>query len=92
MDARDMFGSYCSPEEAAAAAADETDKALGAVISMLAGLFMEKRNIRMELEELDTTMDEDEVAELEWRLKMIKSEESSLHRIESGLQSRLRVA
>ena len=65
-----------------------TDKALGAVISMLAELYLEKRTIRMQLEDTD---DEDIIGDLEWRLKMIRNEESSLHRIESGLQSRIKV-
>ena len=82
---------YTSVEEAIGCAQDETDKALGAVVAMLAGLYAEKRRIRLALEELDTLEDEDEVGELEWRLKMLRNEESSLHRIESGLQSRLKV-
>jgi hypothetical protein len=82
------FGAYLTPEEAMAADADATDKTLGAVIAMLAGLYVEKRAIRTQL---DATDDEDEIAELEWKIKMIRNEESSLHRIESGLQSRLKV-
>lgn len=79
---------YTSVEEAIGCAQDQTDKALGAVIAMLAELYREKRDIRVTLEGTD---DEDEIADLEWRLKMIRNEESSLHRIESGLQSRLKV-
>ena len=82
------FGAYLTPEEAMQADAASTDRTLGAVISMLAGLYLEKRSIR---QQLDATDDEDEIAELEWRIKMIRSEESSLHRIESGLQSRLKL-
>lgn len=82
---------YTSVEEAIGCAQSETDRALGAVLALLAGLYMEKKNIRLRLEELDADSDEDEVSELEWRLKMLRNEESSLHRIESGLQSRLKV-
>jgi hypothetical protein len=82
------FGAYLTPEESMCADASSTDRTLGAVISMLAGLYLEKRNIRMQLEATD---DEEEIAELEWKLKSIRSEESSLHRIESGLQSRLKM-
>lgn len=84
----DPFGAYLTPEEAMQADSASTDRTLGAVIAMLAGLYMEKRSIRMQL---DATDDDDEIAELEWRIKMIRSEESSLHRIESGLQSRLKM-
>lgn len=83
-----MWGPYLTPEEASCAAVDQTDKTLGAVISMLAELYMEKRTIRMQLEDTD---DEEIIGDLEWRLKMIRNEESSLHRIESGLQSRIKV-
>ena len=85
---KNIWGPYLTPEEASAADASATDKALGAVISMLAEAYLEKRKVRMQLEQTD---DEDEIAELEWKLKMIRNEESSLHRIESGLQSRLKV-
>lgn len=91
LNTSDIFGGYLDPHEAAAAALDQTDKALGAVISMLTQLYLEKRNIRMALQQLDVESDDDEIGELEWRLKMIRGEESSLHRIESGLQSRLKV-
>ena len=79
---------YRTPEEAAQASADQTDKALGAVIAMLYALYLEKRNIGLELSRTD---DEEDIGDLEWRLKLLKSEESSLHRLESGLQSRLKV-
>ncbi len=82
-----MIDGYMSPEEAAAASLDQTDKALGAVIAMLYELYMEKRNIRLQIE---TEMDEEMIGELEYQLKLLKSEETSLHRIESGLQSRCR--
>lgn len=82
---------YTSVEEALGCAQSETDRALGAVLAMLAGLYFEKKAIRLRLQELDADTDEDEVAELEWSLKMLRNEESSLHRLESGLQSRLKV-
>ena len=56
---------------------------------MLTTLYLEKRNIRLQLEATD---DEDEIGEWEWKLKMLRAEESSLHKIESGLQSRLSAA
>lgn len=79
---------YQSPEEAAAASTDQTDKALGAVIALLADLYAQKRILRVALENTD---DDDEIGDLEWRLKLLRQEESSLHRLESGLQSRLKV-
>lgn len=79
---------YQTPEEAAQASADQTDKALGAVISMLYALYQEKRNLGLLLSRTD---DEEEIGDIEWRLKHLRSEESSLHRLESGLQSRLKV-
>lgn len=84
----DAMGPYLSPLEATQAAADETDKALGAVVSMLYVLYQEKRQLRIMIQRVD---DDETIGELEWELKQIKSEESSLHRIESGLQSRLKV-
>jgi hypothetical protein len=85
---RDVWGPYISPEEASTAATGETDKALGSVLSMLIELFLEKQAIRRVL---DCTEDEDDIAGYEYKLKLIRGEESSLHRIESGLQSRLKV-
>jgi len=87
METTTMQG-YLTPEEASEASIDQTDKALGAVVAMLYGLYLEKRNLRMQLQRTD---DDDEIGELEWQLKHIRSEESSLHRLESGLQSRLKV-
>lgn len=83
-----MIDGYMSVEEAQEAATGQTDRALGAVIAMLYQLYMEKRALRIQLE---TEMDEEIASTIEWRLKHLKQEESSLHRIESGLQSRLRV-
>lgn len=79
---------YMTPEEAAQASVDQTDKALGAVIAMLYALYLEARNLRLRIV---SEQDEDILGELEWELKMIRREESSLHRLESGLQSRLKV-
>jgi hypothetical protein len=79
---------YLSVEDAQAASLDQTDKALGCVISMLYSLYLEKRNLRLELEQ---EQDEEMIGEMEWKLKMLRNEESSLHRLESGLQSRLKV-
>ena len=77
---------YFSPEEAAYCATDATDKALGAVIAKLFQLAMEQQQLHTDLDEAD-----DDLAEaIEYRLRQIKDEERSLHRIESGLQSRLR--
>jgi hypothetical protein len=84
---RELMEGYLSVEDAQAASLDQTDKALGAIIAMLYSLYLEKRNIRMVLEKTD---DEEEIGDLEWKLKMLRNEESSLHRLESGLQSRLK--
>ena len=78
---------YMDPEESAYASLDQTDKALGWVIGQLMQLYLEKRNIRVELEELD----DEEVSDAEYRLKLIRGEETSLHRIESGMQSRMKM-
>ena len=45
-----IWGGYVTPEEAMAADQSSTDKTLGAVISMLAELYLEKRAIRQELD------------------------------------------
>lgn len=78
---------YLTPEDAAQASIDQTDKALGAVIAMLYALYLEARNLRLQIQ---AEMDEDVMGELEYELKLIRREESSLHRLESGLQSRLK--
>lgn len=80
---------YLSPEEAAYAAADATDKALGAVIAKLALLFLEKEKLH---EEIEACEDDDEIVLLEEKLKLLRDRERSLRYIESGLQSRLRAA
>lgn len=83
-----MIPFYTTPQEAASAAQGETDAALGYVISELGRYLDLKMDIR---ERLERTDDEEVIAELEWQLKMIKSEEQSLSRIGSMLQSRLKV-
>ena len=77
-----------SPEDSAAASIDQSDKALGWAIGELTQLYLEKRNLRFKIMAAE---DEDEIGDLEFEMKLIRSEESSLHRIESGLQSRLKV-
>ena len=62
-----VFGPYLDPLEASQADAASTDRALGAVIAMLAELYMEKRNIGFQLSDLDPDEDEDEVYELSLR-------------------------
>lgn len=84
------FNPYAlSPEEWASMSIDQTDKALGWVLGQLVALHMKMRNIRIELFK---TSDDDTIGELEWQLKLLRQEESSLHRLESGFQSRLKVA
>lgn len=83
------LAAYMTPEDSAAASIDQSDKALGYVIGELTQLYLEKRNLHQQLSQ---TIDEETIGELEWQLKLLRSEESSLHRIESGLQSRLKVA
>lgn len=82
------LASYLTPEDSAAASIDQSDKALGYVIGELTQLYLEKRSLRFQIL---ATEDEEEVGDLEYVMKLIRSEESSLHRIESGLQSRLKV-
>jgi hypothetical protein len=79
---------YLSPEDSDALATDDVAKKLNNIVSLLVEYFLEKRNLRKELELTD---DEEKAEELEWKLKMLRAEESSLHRIESGLQSLLKV-
>jgi hypothetical protein len=79
---------YLSPEDSDALATDDAAKKLNNIVSLLVEYFLEKRNLRKELE---LTNDEEKAEELEWKLKMLRAEESSLHRIESGLQSLLKV-
>ena len=78
---------YLDPYEAAAAAADQTDKALGSVISKLIQYALDKQVVR---EELGETADEDTIEELECHLRLLEKEERSWQRILSGLQSRLK--
>lgn len=85
----DGMGPYLSPLEATQASADETDKALGAVVSMLYLLYQEKRQLRLQI---NLELNDQEIGDLEYEMKMIRAEESALHRIESGLQSRLSAA
>jgi len=86
---RENLNGYMTPEDSASASIDQSDKALGYVIGELMQLYLTKRNLRMTLCECE---DEEEMADLEYTMKLIRGEESSLHRIESGLQSRLKVA
>ena len=79
---------YLSPVEAAYCDLDATDKALGAVLAQLMQLYLEKQRLHQELE---NTEDTDAEEAIEWRLKLLRDEERSLHRIESGLQSRSRL-
>jgi len=81
---------YMSPEEGASADASMTDRSLGAVLAMLNLLLMEKSKLQMR--KWDEDVDEEELAFIKERVKDIASQESSLHRIESGFQSRLRVS
>jgi len=83
------IGPYLTPLEATRASMDETDKALGAVVSFLYALYQEKRVLRTLIR---SSEDDEEIGEMEYEMKMIRGEESSLHRIESGLQSRLSAA
>lgn len=79
---------YMTPEDSAAASIDQSDKALGWAIGELTQLYLIKRNLRTKLMATD---DEEEIGDLEFEMKLLRSEESSLHRIESGLQSRLKI-
>lgn len=82
------LAAYLTPEDSAAASIDQSDKALGWCVGQLTSLYLEKRNLHQRLAQ---TNDEETIGELEWELKLLRSEESSLHRIESGLQSRLKI-
>jgi hypothetical protein len=77
---------YLTPVEAAYCAVDATDKALGAVIAQLFLLALEQQQLHKDLDDAD----DDTSEAIEWRLRQLHNEERSLHRIESGLQSRLR--
>lgn len=82
-----VIPNYTTPQEAIMAAADETDKALGAVIAMLGALYFEMRDVRYQIAD---AVDDEEIAGLEYHMKNLRREEASLHRIMSGLQSRLK--
>lgn len=79
---------YMTPEDSASASIDQSDKALGWAIGELTQLYLEKRLLRFKILATD---DEEELGDYEYEMKLIRSEESSLHRIESGLQSRIKV-
>ena len=78
---------YLSPEEAAQADAFSTLQELQRVIAHCNLLLVQKGQLHTELEDAD----EEQTEAIEWRLKQLKSEETSLHRIGSMLQSVLRV-
>lgn len=80
---------YMSAEDFEKMANDSTDKTLEYVVSLLYLYLLKKRNLRVQLE---SEVDEDVIGEIEWRLKLLRDEEKSLHRLESGLQSRLSAA
>jgi chaperonin cofactor prefoldin len=82
-----MTRPYLSPEEAAQADAFSTLQELQRVIARCELLLVEKAQLHTDLEDAD----EDQTEAVEWRLKQLKSEETSLHRIGSMLQSVLRV-
>lgn len=77
---------YRTPEEGAAADTSTTDRWLGAILGKLYQQLQAKELVSLKLLRTD---DEDEIDQLEYELKLIRSIESSLHRLESGLQSRL---
>lgn len=83
-----MMPFYTSAVEAASAAQGETDAALAWVIFKLQEYLEQKVDIR---EQLGMSNDDDDIGELEWKLKLIRNEEASLQKIGSMLQSRLRV-
>ena len=83
-----MIEGYRSPQEGAAASQDQTDKALGAVIAMLAQKYWEMETTR---QALIREQDPDLIGDLEWTLKMLRQGESSLQRLMSGMQSRLKI-
>ena len=81
---------YMTPEDGATADANMTDRSLGATLAMMRILLAEKAQLARQKWDEDVT--EEQLAYIKERMKDIKDEESSLHRIASGFQSRLKVA
>ena len=81
---------YMTPEEGAAADAGMTDRSLGATLAMMRILLAEKATLARR--KWEDGVDAEELAYIKERMKDIRDEESSLHRIASGFQSRLKVA
>ncbi len=79
---------YLDPQEAAQADAYQTMTELQVTVAALNVLYMQKAKLHEELRNAD---DEGAVEVIEWQLKLLREEERSLHRIESGLQSILKV-
>lgn len=79
---------WLSPSEFQELASDRTDKALEYINSKIYEIMYAQMLKRMEIDE---EMDEEIIGELEWQLKGLRQQESTLVRLQSGLQSRLRV-
>ena len=84
-----VFNPYeLSPQEWAEMDRYQVETALGWVGGDCARVLMAMRNLRITIFKSD---DDDERAEAEYRWKMLKTEESSLHRLAGILQSRAKL-
>lgn len=78
-----------TPLEWAEMDAAQLDRSLGWVLGDLTRLMLQLRNLRIRLL---AEVDDEVMSDLKYELQLLRQEESSLHHLESGLQSRLRAA
>lgn len=78
---------YLTPQEFIEMMSANTAGALDYIINLLYIKLLEMVNLQLEINE---EMDEERVGELEYQMKAKRREETSLHRLESGIQSRLK--
>jgi hypothetical protein len=79
---------WLSPEEFSLLANDTADKALEYINAKCYENLYQQMNLHLEMDGME---DEDILADAEDELKTLRQQESSLHRIQSGLQSRLKL-
>lgn len=83
---------WLTPEEFQLMANDATDKSLEYINAKLYENLYQQMLLHTEMEQYDPEEDEEVVAELALEIKTLRQQESSLHRLQSGLQSRLKLS
>lgn len=78
---------YLTPQEFLELMNSNTTGALEYVIHLLYIKYLEMVNLQLEI---NAEMDDDVIGGLEYEMKAKRREETSLHRLESGIQSRLK--